>query len=246
MNRVIKKDTESEWIEPAGVLAQQQGAPAELSPPAQRGGFSLIVSNVGANIARQAIALLVVLVLPPLLVRSLDRSTYAVWLLILQIASYITLIDNGIQNVVIRYVALERTIHGSAGVAKVISNAIILLGLTAGVTVLLFAAAGPALTWLLPSRSPALLVSARRARDPNHGFGLSVCLLCSAGGDVCCRSAVRRKCTGSYDRKVRWVRRRGMARVTAQRAGGHGCGDGRGYRVAGHAVCFRSAIPQNG
>ncbi len=157
------EETTTEWVDPAAVMAQQQGAPPELAAMPRGSGFSLILSNAGANIARQASAFLVVILLPPLLVRSLDRSTYAIWLLILQIASYITLIDNGIQNVVARYVALERTNNGASGVARVITNAMVLLGLAGGITALLFAAGSPALGWLLPEQPPAMLVSARHA-----------------------------------------------------------------------------------
>jgi O-antigen/teichoic acid export membrane protein len=163
MKRITPTDKAIDWIQPAEMLTQQQGAPADLAAPARSGGFSLILSNAFANIARQASAFLVVLVLPPLLVRSLDRSTYAIWLLILQIASYITLIDNGIQNVAARYVALERETNGAAGVARVITNAVTLLGLVAGITIALFVAGSPALAWLLPSQPPDLLVSAEHA-----------------------------------------------------------------------------------
>ncbi|MFT4114374.1 lipopolysaccharide biosynthesis protein [Silvibacterium sp.] len=163
MKRGIQTDTAPEWIEPAAVLAQQQGAPPEPLPPAQRGGLSLVLSNAGANIARQVSALLVVLVLPPLLVRSLDRPTYAVWLLILQIASYITLIDNGIQTVIARYVALERATTGAAGVSRVLTNATVLLGIVAGIMTLLFAVGSPALSWFIPSESSSLLHPAERA-----------------------------------------------------------------------------------
>ena len=153
-----------EQIEPAAILAQQQGAPFEAAAtPVRAGSFDRVLSNAGANIARQASAFLVVLVLPPLLVRSLDQSTYAVWLLVLQITSYITLIDNGIQAVVARYVALERVTTGTAGVARVITNAAVLLGMVAGVTLVVFAVGSSALSWLLPRQPSTLLLPAKHA-----------------------------------------------------------------------------------
>lgn len=163
MKRIAQDEPVPEWIEPAALLAEQQGAPPEPIPAPRSSAFGLVLSNAGANIARQVSAFLVVLVLPPLLVRSLDRSTYAIWLLILQIASYITIVDNGIQNVVARYVALERTTNGSPGVAKVMTNAIVLLAIVAAVAIVLFGLGSPALVWLIPPESSSLLASAEHA-----------------------------------------------------------------------------------
>ncbi|MEK6396455.1 MAG: hypothetical protein V4734_00075, partial [Terriglobus sp.] len=163
MKRIAQDEPATDWIEPAALLAELQGAPPEPVPPPRGNSFGLILSNAGANIARQVSALLVVLVLPPLLVRSLDKSTYAIWLLILQIASYITIIDNGVQNVVARYVALERTTNGSAGVARVMTNAMILLCIVAAVAIVFFGLGSPALAWLIPPESSSLLSSAEHA-----------------------------------------------------------------------------------
>ncbi len=103
------------------------------------------------------------LVLPPVLVRSLDQPTYAVSLLILQITSYITLIATGIPTVVARYVALERVTTGNAGVARVITNAAVLLSIVAALTLLISGMGSPATPGFYP-RSGRHCLCRRSAR----------------------------------------------------------------------------------
>jgi O-antigen/teichoic acid export membrane protein len=125
--------------------------------------FLIMAANAGANLARQGTAFVVVLLLPPLLVRTMDKGSYAMWVLILQLGGYIALVDSGIQGVVARFVAVEDSRSGVKGVSEVLSNATVLL--------LLAGAAGAALTigasWKLPlfvhGLAPLLMQEVRRA-----------------------------------------------------------------------------------
>ena len=127
------------------------------------GSFLVMLANAGANLARQGSAFLVVLLLPPLLVRSMDKASYATWILILNLGGYITLIDSGVQGVVGRFVAVEDARSGESGVSEVLSNATLLLLVTG----LLAAVLAGTASWQLPlfvhGHSSALLRQARGA-----------------------------------------------------------------------------------
>jgi O-antigen/teichoic acid export membrane protein len=64
-----------------------------------------IVKNAFANLCRGGAAALVVLFLPPFLTRILDKDTYGTWLLILQLSTYVSFLDFGMQTAVGKFVA---------------------------------------------------------------------------------------------------------------------------------------------
>ncbi|HEX4004747.1 MAG TPA: hypothetical protein VHX60_01105 [Acidobacteriaceae bacterium] len=68
------------------------------------GAFSKVTGNAIANLSRMSASWAIVLFLPPLLVRVLDKPTYATWMLIVQLGAYVTLIDTGIQSAIGRFV----------------------------------------------------------------------------------------------------------------------------------------------
>ena len=64
-----------------------------------------LVKNAVANLARGSAAAVVALLLPPVLVRYMPSASYAVWVLALQAAAYVTYLDLGLQTAVARYIA---------------------------------------------------------------------------------------------------------------------------------------------
>jgi len=63
------------------------------------------VKNAVANLGRGGAAAVVALLLPPVLVRHMTSTSYAVWVLILQVAAYVGYLDFGLQTAIGRYVA---------------------------------------------------------------------------------------------------------------------------------------------
>jgi O-antigen/teichoic acid export membrane protein len=64
-----------------------------------------VIRNSFANLCRGGASSLVILLLPPFLTRILEKDIYGTWLLILQLSTYISFLDFGIQTAVGRYVA---------------------------------------------------------------------------------------------------------------------------------------------
>jgi O-antigen/teichoic acid export membrane protein len=64
-----------------------------------------LVKNAFANVCRGGAAGLVMLLMPPFLTKILSKDAYGTWLLILQLATYVNILDFGIQTAVGRYVA---------------------------------------------------------------------------------------------------------------------------------------------
>src|SRR5882724_4504891 len=74
--------------------------------PEKSGGFAAIISrNVVASLVRVVVVSLVALVLPAYLTHHLPVDTYAAWVLILQLAAYVSYLDLGIQTAVSKFVA---------------------------------------------------------------------------------------------------------------------------------------------
>lgn len=66
---------------------------------------------------------LVVLFLPPLLVRVLDKPTFATWVLILQIGAYVGVFDGGIQSAIGRFVACADGLQDNRYMGQTLSSA---------------------------------------------------------------------------------------------------------------------------
>ena len=67
--------------------------------PEKSGSFAATISrNIAASLARVAGISLVGLVLPAYLTHHLPVETYAAWILILQLAAYVSYFDFGIQT----------------------------------------------------------------------------------------------------------------------------------------------------
>lgn len=87
----------------------------------------LLAKNALANLVRPGVTWMVVLVLPPLLVRVLDKPTYGTWMLLLQVSAYITIIDASVERVVMHFVARARGLGDNNYLTQMISSAVILL-----------------------------------------------------------------------------------------------------------------------
>lgn len=85
--------------------------------------FATTAKNAGANLARIGASWLVVLFLPPLLVRVLDKPSYATWVLILQIGAYVALFDNGIQSAIGVFAARAQELRDRTHLQRTMSNA---------------------------------------------------------------------------------------------------------------------------
>jgi O-antigen/teichoic acid export membrane protein len=64
-----------------------------------------LVKNAFANVCRGGAAALIMLLMPPFLTKIISKDAYGTWLLILQLATYVSILDFGIQTAVGRYVA---------------------------------------------------------------------------------------------------------------------------------------------
>jgi O-antigen/teichoic acid export membrane protein len=107
--------------------------------PERSGGFAATISkNIVASLARVLAVALVALVLPAYLTHHLPVTTYAAWVLILQLGAYVSYLDLGIQTGVSKFVAeydakgdeAGTGRHASAGFALMILAGILGLVLT--------------------------------------------------------------------------------------------------------------------
>jgi O-antigen/teichoic acid export membrane protein len=109
---------------PADGLARVAAAQARLA---------LLAKNSLANLLRLGMGWIIILVVPPLLVRLLDRPSYATWMLVLQIGAYASIFDSGLQLSIGRFVARAGHDRDPNYLGKVLSSATALLTATAAV-----------------------------------------------------------------------------------------------------------------
>jgi O-antigen/teichoic acid export membrane protein len=131
--------------------------------------------NAAANLMRSGTMWIIVMFLPPLLVRVLDKPTYGVWLLLLQMAAYVGVFDGGVQIAVARYVARAEALADRAYLAQLLSSVGMLLVAAAIATMLLSALT----SWQLPNLFHAIpMPIARSARPALFVVGMSMaCML---------------------------------------------------------------------
>lgn len=92
-------------------------------------GLAIIAKNSTANLAKMAAMSITVFFLPPILVRVLDKSEYATWMLILQIGTYVALFDGSIQSAISRFVARSRGLSDDSYLAQMLSSSgLVMLG----------------------------------------------------------------------------------------------------------------------
>jgi O-antigen/teichoic acid export membrane protein len=90
-------------------------------------GKLIVLKNAFANVARGSVVALVAILLPPFLTRILSQDEYGTWLLILQLSTYIGLLDFGIQTAVGRFVAYTNEIKDFAQRDKIVSTSLAIL-----------------------------------------------------------------------------------------------------------------------
>jgi O-antigen/teichoic acid export membrane protein len=109
-----------------------------------------VLKNVFANLCRGGAVALSMLLLPPFLARILTKDAYGSWLLILQLSTYVSLLDLGIQTVIGRFVAHYNELGDIKKRDSIISSAIAILTGSGAIAI----AAIAALAWQLPRLFP--------------------------------------------------------------------------------------------
>ncbi len=89
--------------------------------------LSVVAKNSVANLTKMAALSITVFVLPPILVRLLDKPAYATWMLILQIGTYVALVDGSMQSAISRFVARSRSLSDDRYMAEMLSSAFALI-----------------------------------------------------------------------------------------------------------------------
>ena len=109
-------------------------APKEQMPGPRQGAtipktrrLARLAGNSLANLARLGTGWIILLIVPPLLVRELDSASYAAWMLVLQIGAYATVFDGGLQLAIGRFVARAEHADEPAYLSKLLSSAGVLL-----------------------------------------------------------------------------------------------------------------------
>jgi len=152
------------------VSGQQPSKPAAFVATLSR--------NIVASLARVAAVAAVALVLPAYLTHHLPVTTYAAWVLILQLAAYVSYLDLGIQTGVSKFVAEydARGDHAGAGRHASAGLALMLIAGILGVTLTFI------LAWQVPrlfSAMPANLYRDVRISVMLVGSSLSFGLVCA-------------------------------------------------------------------
>ena len=105
-----------------------------------------VLQGSASNIVRVLLSLLVSLVLPPFLVRRMAPAEYSAWVLILQLSTYVSLLDFGLQTAVGKFVAEYDATGDKAASHAVVSTSFTIL---AGAAVIGCAALG-GMVWSVP------------------------------------------------------------------------------------------------
>jgi O-antigen/teichoic acid export membrane protein len=121
------------------------------------------VKNAFANLCRGGATALVTLILPPFLTRILSTEAYNTWLLILQLGTYVSLLDFGIQTAVGRYVAHCNELGDKEKRDSVVSTAIGILTFVGALALIGVAIAAWQLPNLFPNMPAALQQDAKLA-----------------------------------------------------------------------------------
>lgn len=122
-----------------------------------------LAKNALANLGRGGAAAVVALVLPPILVRHMAPAAYAVWVLVLQTAAYVSFLDMGLQTAIGRFVAFANERRDSELRDSVFSTAFIALCAGASLAVFGVVAAVHLIPTIFPSVPPALVPQMRLA-----------------------------------------------------------------------------------
>jgi O-antigen/teichoic acid export membrane protein len=155
----------------------------EQAQPEASGLAATISRNIVASLARVLVVSLVALVLPAYLTHRLPVTTYAAWVLILQLGAYVSYLDLGIQIGVSKFVAEHESRGDNAGASRHASAGLALM-LAAGI---LGVGLAIILAWQVPrlfSTMPANLYHEVRTSLLLVGSSLSFGLVCAVHSAV--------------------------------------------------------------
>jgi O-antigen/teichoic acid export membrane protein len=139
--------------------------------------------NAVANLGRGSASAVVALILPPILVRHMTPASYAVWVLVLQTAAYVSYLNFGLQTAVGRYVAFANEKKDVELRDSVFSTAFAGLCVAALLSLVCLAVAVLAAPAIFPS-VPGPLIPQMRWALLLVGFSLAVELPASAWNGV--------------------------------------------------------------
>jgi len=155
-------------------------------PPLQRQAATLagrVTANATANIVRLFVASVVTLFLPAYLARHLQRDIFNIWALVIQVGSFVSFLEIGIQIAVSKFVAEHHAIDDLREASTVLTNAAAILA-AAGLTGLVaMAVISLSLGRFFPAISHDLLRSAQMG-VLLYGGSLSLSLPASAFAGV--------------------------------------------------------------
>jgi O-antigen/teichoic acid export membrane protein len=139
--------------------------------------------NAVANLGRGSAAAMVAVLLPPVLVRHMTPAAYAVWVLVLQTAAYVSYLNFGLQTAIGRYVAYANEKNDIEQRDAVFSTAFIGLCCAALLSLVCLALAALAAPTIFPS-VPSPLIPQMRLALALVGFSLAIELPASACNGV--------------------------------------------------------------
>ena len=90
-----------------------------------------VLQGSASNVARLLFAVLVATVLPPVLVHHLSQAEYSAWVLILQLSTYVNLLDLGLQTVITKVIAENDAADDAEANHRVLSSSFSLLAVLA-------------------------------------------------------------------------------------------------------------------
>lgn len=90
-----------------------------------------VLQGSASNLVRLALSVLVAAVLPPVLVHHLSEAEYSAWVLILQISTYINLLDLGLQTVISKMIAENHAVADSEANHQLLSTSFRVLAVIA-------------------------------------------------------------------------------------------------------------------
>jgi O-antigen/teichoic acid export membrane protein len=166
-------------------MSQKEPKPHSPESIDKKSGFDKIriIKNAFANILRGGSTALITILLPPFLTKVLTNDEYGTWLLILQLSTYVSFLDFGIQTAIGRFVAYATELKDFKQRNKIVSTALALLigmGCLALVGLFYF-------TWRLPqifSSMPQSLHQDAQLALLLVGGSLSISLPFSAFGGI--------------------------------------------------------------
>jgi O-antigen/teichoic acid export membrane protein len=128
--------------------------------------LGLLAKNAVANLVQPGTAWIIVLFLPPILIRTLDRSTFATWMLLLQFGTYVLTVNDTIRICGRHFVGRSKGLGDRAYLSRILSSGTVILAavsLVAAIFSLLAFAEFPHIfrdipTALIPQATTALLI----------------------------------------------------------------------------------------